>query len=532
MGLFFSMENPITSPALAILARISPSYAKDYGDFCAVGTALKAIDDTLFFEWIEWGKQCNSPHVETLQKQQMRMVDWENFLPNVDGLEMLQKLLGECERKHRKDKRSQLKALREIYAGKLRYNTMTKQVEIWENGKGKPCDPELLYLDIMTVYNMDVSKDFANDVFLYIAKENSYHPVREYLDSCAHYKDTSLLDAPAQRYLGTTDPIYDIYLRKTLISAVARIYAPGCKVDTALILQGGQGLGKSSFFETLAGKEWFDDSLSPSTSDKDEKLKLHSTWFTEWAEIESVFRRRDVAAVRAFLTCKVDKFRAPFTRSTASYPRQCVIVGTVNPDEFLADPEGSRRFWVIPVTKPINLELLERERDQLWGAAVALFRAGEPWYLPKELEEIRGELNKEFEGDHPWADPIRSYLGFKTQVKVGEILEFALEIPKPQWSKGQEMTIAKILKSLGWEKKRTSKEKFWVRGGQVDTNHIQSRFSNSNGSHISGHSSSHLSNTGHQALQMPTSNQNDDRSKCLPLDNKVDIPQSEAGLEF
>ena len=532
MGLFFNMENPITAPAFALLARLSPAYARDYGDFCAVGTALKAIDDTLFFDWIEWGKKNNSPHTETLQKQQMRMVDWDRFIPNVDGMQMLQNLLGESDRKHKKDKRLQLKALREIFAGRLRYNIMTKQVEIWDYDKRKICDADSVYIDIMTVYNMDVSKDFANDVFMYLAKENAYHPVREYLDKCSQYTDTTLLDTPAQRYLGTTEPIYDVYLRKTLISAVARIYVPGCKVDSALILQGAQGIGKSTFFEILAGKEWFDDSLSPSTSDKDEKLKLHSTWFTEWAELESVFRRKDVAAVRAFLTCKVDKFRAPFTRSTASYPRQCIIVGTVNPDEFLSDPEGSRRFWVIPVTKSINLELLERERDQLWGAAIALFRSGESWYLPKELELVRAEINKEFEGDHPWSDPIRKFLVHQSQVKVGDILEHALDIPKSQWSKGQEMTIAKILKSLGWEKKRTSKEKFWVRGGQVDTNHIQSGFSNSNGSHISGHSSSHLSNTGHQALQMPTSTQNDDRSKCLPLENKVDIPQSQAELEF
>lgn len=524
------MENPITAPAFAILERLSPSYAKNYDDYCLVGTALKAIDTTLFWEWIEWGKKHQSPLVETVPLQQQRMTDWNAFLPNVDGLQMLTNLVQENDRKNKKDKRAQLKALREIYAGRIRYNIMTKQVEIWEyTEQRKIVDPDFAYLDIMTAYNMDISKDFVNDALLYLAKENSYHPVREYLDQCSQHTDTSILDRPAHRYLGTDDPIYDIYLRKTLIGAVARIYRPGCKLDTALILQGLQGMKKSAFFETLAGSEWFDDSLSPSTSDKDEKLKLHSAWITEWAELESVFKRKDVAAVRAFLTCKVDKFRAPFTRNTASYPRQCVIVGTVNPDEFLADPEGSRRFWVIPVTKSINLELLERERDQLWGAAIALFRAGESWYLSPEQEQVRAEINKQFEGDHPWTDKIRRYLTGYSRITIAEILEGPLGIPTAQWTKGQEMTVAKIFKSLGWEKSRTKSERFWVKGGQVVITHTESGFSSS---HISSHSSSHLSITGHHSLPVSTSPKNYDHLECPPQKNEVVIPQTESLEEF
>ncbi|NEP19743.1 MAG: hypothetical protein F6J97_23125 [Leptolyngbya sp. SIO4C1] len=94
----------------------------------------------------------------------------------------------------------------------------------------------------------------------------------------------------------------------------------------------------------------FDDSVG-SVSDKDERLKLHKSWFVEWAELEVVFRRKDVSAVKAFITTQTDQIRPPYGRAVMEFPRPSIIVGTTNFDEFLADPTGNRRFWVIGITQ-------------------------------------------------------------------------------------------------------------------------------------------------------------------------------------
>ena len=146
--------------------------------------------------------------------------------------------------------------------------------------------------------DLDIRVSNLEMMLQYLAKRQSYHPVREELNRCyAAHQDTTILEDLAQRYFGVSHPLYDIYLRRTLIAAVKRIFEPGCKVDTVLVLQGPQGYFKSSFFQTLAGVAYFDDSFG-SMSDKDERLKLHLVWICEWAEVENAYRRRNNAAVK------------------------------------------------------------------------------------------------------------------------------------------------------------------------------------------------------------------------------------------
>jgi predicted P-loop ATPase len=118
------------------------------------------------------------------------------------------------------------------------------------------------------------------------------------------------LDNIAQRYFEVSEPLYQTFVRKSLIGAVARALSPGCKLDTALILQGKQGFKKSTFFKILAG-DYFDDSLG-AVSDKDERLKLHRSWFIERSELESIFKRRDVSQTKAFLSNSISAVRPPY----------------------------------------------------------------------------------------------------------------------------------------------------------------------------------------------------------------------------
>jgi len=357
-----------------------------------------------------------------------------------------------------------LELLIETYGEGLRYNEMFKQIE--KISTGDILEPDFVYLELL-MQGLDVgSKEFALDAFNYMAKRNSYSPVKQYLEKVyAEHgnKGGELLNTAATRYLGHTDWLYLSFVRKTLISAVARAMDPGCKVDTTLIFTGKQGAGKSSFWDKLAG-DWFCDSLSSSTSDPEEKLKLHSAWIHEWGELESVFKRKETSQVKAFLTSRSDTFREPWGRTTKKHPRISIIVGTTNTDDFLSDPTGDRRYWVIPIQHRICLELLERERDVLWAAAVHAYKQGYQWELTDEEKAESSRRNKQFQSEDPWFSQVSLYLDVHDQVRVTDVLREAINLELSKQDRIAQMRIADILKQLGWEKQHTKLGKIWVKG--------------------------------------------------------------------
>jgi predicted P-loop ATPase len=166
--------------------------------------------------------------------------------------------------------------------------------------------------------------------------------------------------------------LFVLLVRRWFISLVARALSPGCKVDTALILEGAQGAGKSSFFRVIAG-EWFSD--TEMALDKDAMLQLRGAWVYEWSELENVTSRQSVSRVKAFLTSTEDKYRPPFGRTPITVKRSGVSVGSTNNQDFLHDPSGSRRFWVIPISG-IDLPRLKAQREQLLAEAVAARQDG------------------------------------------------------------------------------------------------------------------------------------------------------------
>ena len=139
---------------------------------------------------------------------------------------------------------------------RLRLNKLKQRIEL----DGVQFSIEFAYLYLAENDNIDCSKTKGIDIFNEIAEENAYHPVIQYLDTVAKEISPISLNNLSQGYFGTTDPLYDIFLKRTLLAAVARVYQPGCKHDTTLVLQGEQGVGKSTFFDVLGG-DWFDDSM-------------------------------------------------------------------------------------------------------------------------------------------------------------------------------------------------------------------------------------------------------------------------------
>jgi len=334
-----------------------------------------------------------------------------------------------------------------FFGNRLRLNKLSKRIEI----NGKPISIDRAKIQLATKYGILArsGREDLQDILMEIAEQNEYSPIEEYLLSLPVPENTAILNNLAERYFGTTLPIYQSLVRRTLISAVARALSPGCKVDTALILQGNQGFQKSTFFKILAGA-YFDDSLG-TVSDKDERLKMHRAWFVEWAELETVFSRRDVSATKAFLSSSVDALRPPYHRDTQDFPRASIIVGSTNKDEFLNDETGNRRFWVVPVQKKIDVALLTQERDAIWAAAVLAYKSGEKWWLDDEEEVKASVIAQEFQTSDPWEQVIQKYIEHRDCVILTDILDH-LEIDLGRQERSHQMRVAGILKILGWSK--------------------------------------------------------------------------------
>jgi len=336
--------------------------------------------------------------------------------------------------------------------GRLRWNQLKGKIEL----DGDTVELNTLRLELALKHNIQLPNEDCAQIALYLAQQHSYTPVGEYLQDVANNypANSDYLDSLAAEYLGATDELHGVFLRKTLISAVARAISPGCKVDTVAIMQGPQGCGKSSFWKILAGEQWFDDTVS-SAGDKDERLKLHQSWLIEWAELESVFRRKDIATVKAFLTTQRDQVRPPYGRDILDLPRPSIIVGTTNENEFLADATGNRRYWVLPVSVPmINLQRLELDRDRIWAAAVHAYRSGETWTLPHHLRTVAQADNTNYTSTDPWEDPVLAYADERGRVTVVEVLGNALKLDLAAMGKREEMRVSKILRQAGWGSSR------------------------------------------------------------------------------
>ncbi len=223
--------------------------------------------------------------------------------------------------------------------------------------------------------------------------DRKYHPIKNYFASLPEWDKVARVDALLIDYLGAADnPYVRAVTRKTLCAAVARIYEPGKKFDTMLVLNGPQGIGKSTLIARLA-MDWFSDSLTLSDMNdgKTAPEKLQGYWIHEIGEMAGM-KKAELEKVKSFVSRQDDKYRAAFGRRVTSHPRQCVFFGTTNAENgFLRDVTGNRRYWVVTTPgygkyRPWNLK--KEDVDQIWAEALKMVKEGETLYLSPELEEL------------------------------------------------------------------------------------------------------------------------------------------------
>ncbi len=354
-------------------------------------------------------------------------------------------------------------AIQGLWGSRLKFNTLKQHVEL----DGETLDLDFVRCELCEALDIDIPKEEAVEIVISLARENQYCPVVEYLKQVeTTYSDHSInLDLLANQLLNTTDPLHAAYFKRHLIGSVARALNPGCKMDTALILQGIQGIRKSTFFQVLYGEVFFDDTMAES-SDKDELMKLNLHWVVEWAEFETTVGRRGYSRLKQFMSTRVDTYRPPYGRTAKSFPRHTVLVGSTNEEEFLNDPTGDRRFWVIP-TQEINIGLVRQLRDCIWAAAVAAYHHGEQWWLTEAEKKLADEANKPFRVSDTWEYFIGEYIQPRQFITIAELLTEALKIEPAKQDKGSQMRAAAILRQLGWHKKNQWYKNFCQRGWEA-----------------------------------------------------------------
>ena len=237
-----------------------------------------------------------------------------------------------------------------------------------------------------------------------VTDDRAYHPILDYLDSLPAWDGVERLDTLLIDYLGAEDNEYvRAVTRKTLVAGIMRVLHPGIKFDTILVLNGPQGIGKSTLISKL-GREWYSDSLTlTDMNDKTAAEKLQGYWLLEIGELAGM-RKADIDRVKAFASRQDDKYRASFGRRVTPHPRQCVFFGTTNSEcGYLRDVTGNRRFWTVKTpgrTDRHPWEISEEDVRQIWAEAVQYAEAGEKLFLPPELETIsRKEQNASMEQD-------------------------------------------------------------------------------------------------------------------------------------
>jgi putative DNA primase/helicase len=295
-------------------------------------------------------------------------------------------------------------------------------------------------------------------------KRWSFHPIRDYLDRLK-WDDKPRIDTWLVDYMGAHDapPEYLTAIgSKWLIAGVARIYDPGCKVDTMLVLEGAQGKKKSMGLRELAGAEHFSDSVPTDLASKDARDHIRGKWIIEMSELAQ-FRKSEIETVKAFLSRQVEQFRPAFGRGEITYLRQCIIAGSTNASQYLVDDTGNRRFWIAP-TGTVKIAALRRDRDQLWAEAVHRYRKGEKWWLTPKIEALAAEQADARRIHDPWQDEIEMMLrtgSLKkvTRVKPSDVLS-KMDLTTQQRTPIYAVRVAKILNELKWRRPTPSSRFF------------------------------------------------------------------------
>ncbi len=309
-----------------------------------------------------------------------------------------------------------------------------------------------------------MARETVEDAMEAEAARNRFHPVRDWLASL-RWDGVQRLHRLLPQGFGAADTGYTRAVgRKVCIAAVRRVRHPGCKFDHVPVAQGAQGKGKSTLYAALFGLDWFSDNLPDDLGDKDAAMALRGVWGLEMAELTQLLQS-EPESIKAFITRTVDRYRPPYGRMVLEVPRQGILVGTTNSQEWLRDATGNRRFWPFDCGE-LDIRWVRENRDQLWAEAAAAESAGEAHWLDEadDREEAEAQQQDRMVED-PWERRIAAYLAESMirEATAAELLERALQLAPGQMEHRHSMRVTRLLTMWGWKKRHTKRGSVWGR---------------------------------------------------------------------
>lgn len=296
-----------------------------------------------------------------------------------------------------------------------------------------------------------------------VAARHTFHPIREWFAGLPPWDQTPRIPSFFSDYCGTPlTPYSEAVARSLFVSAVARVIRPGCKVDTMVVLEGAQGIGKSKLVQMLFGVAWHCD-ITEEPGGLDFYQNLRGKWVGEFSEL-SAMGKADQNRVKQVLTQTQDTYRASYGHYSRTYPRQFVFIGNTNKSDYLADDTGARRYLPIACTE-INAEAVAPVREALWAEAIHRFLAGEKWW---DIPDSEREQEARYQSDS-WEDYIAPWLSTKLKVTISEVLEGALGLKIERHDRSAQTRVGSILRRLGWTAKQSTtvgdRKRYYVRNG-------------------------------------------------------------------
>lgn len=348
--------------------------------------------------------------------------------------------------------------VRGIFGAHLRWNLVTHRPE-WSSANvyegqidTRFTEAEIARLTAtLQKMGVPVSRELTYSAVLTVSQDRHYNPLEQALNA-EKWDGVPRLDTWLIDHLGGEETaITRAFSRKWLVAAYTRVLNPGRYFDSCLILEGPQGIGKTTALKFLATKESYYTKLTTGDlHDRDSLYKLAGKIIVEFDELSALYSAKGTESVKSFLTQHTDEYRRPYEREMIATPRTCVFAGTTNDSEYLVDPTGNRRFWLVKVSKRADLAAFERVVPQLWAEAGEAYRAGEGYQLTEDQSVVSEELTRDKITIDPWEEILVND-GYDLEGKTyPEVMKFLT----PNTDKASAYRVGKIARKLGYGNKQ------------------------------------------------------------------------------